>query len=274
MLSYQHSYHAGGFADVIKHLVQTRLIDYLIKKEKPLLYLDTHSGRGLYDLESPHAQKTKEASLGIHCLWSERDRLPHVFLPYIDAITQLNQTSTLRYYPGSPKIAIQMLRNQDRIVLHERHPQEFEYLTQLSHQQKRVYCYDEDGLHSLKAQLPPVERRGLIFVDPAYELKTEYRDVISNLKTAHKRFSTGVYCLWYPIIDAHLHQQFIKNLRTIDTDSSLRIEFYTTNKPTLGMYGCGLWIINPPYVLAEEATQALQVMKKLINPGTSYFVVE
>lgn len=274
MLSYQHGYHAGNFADVVKHAILTRLLHYMTQKDKPFLYLETHSGRGMYDLKSPQALKTGEASTGIECLWAQRKSLPAVFSPLLQAIKQVNGDEALRYYPGSPELAIQALRSQDRLFFSELHPGEFEYLNQLPKRGKRVFYSEKDGMENLAALLPPPERRGLVFIDPSYEVKTEYRKIAMALKSAYQRFSTGVYCLWYPIVDNKLHQQLIRGLTDIKAENCLQVEFYLTAADKPGMTGCGLWIINPPYVLAEELKLTLQALRKVFNPGVSFYVME
>ncbi len=274
MLSYQHGYHAGNFADVVKHTVLSRLLQYMTKKEKPLLYLETHSGRGLYDLKSAQALKTGEALEGIESLWLQRKELPAVFSPYLKAIMQLNADGHLRYYPGSPELAIQASRIQDRLFFSELHTGEFDYLRQLPKRGRRVFYSDADGLENLAALLPPPERRGLIFIDPSYEVKSEYREIPLALKAAYQRFSTGTYCLWYPLVDNKLHQQLIRGLTSIEAANSLQVEFYLTRSEKSGMTGCGLWIINPPYVLPEELKLVLQALRKVFNPGVSSYLME
>jgi 23S rRNA (adenine2030-N6)-methyltransferase len=274
MLSYQHGYHAGNFADVIKHVTLTRLLHYMIQKPGPLLYLDTHSGKGLYDLKDKQALKTQEMLNGIQPLWLHRKTLPAVFTPYVQLLEQLNENDTLGSYPGSPWLAIQMLRSQDRLVSCELHPREFEALNQLSKQGKRIIFYPDDGLHYLQALLPPPERRGLIFMDPSYEVKTDYRQIVAALQKAYTRFSTGVYCLWYPLIDKKLHLKLVDGLSQIGTGNHLRIEFYQAIPTKEGMTGCGLWIINPPYVLASELKSALDTLKTLFNPGLSSYLIQ
>ena len=274
MLSYQHGYHAGNFADVVKHIVLTRLLGYMTSKEKPMFYLETHAGKGLYDLHDKQALKTGEASQGIELLWAQRKQLPPVFSPYIQQIEQLNSDSILRYYPGSPALALHTLRKQDRAVFCELHPGEFESLQQLPRLGKRASYSNNNGLDSLKASLPPTERRGLVFLDPSYEIKTEYRQVPEALKAAYNRFETGVYCLWYPLVDNKLHTQLLRGLESIGAKSTLRIEFLLTGANKAGMTGCGLWIINPPYVLQDELKPALDVLRKLFNPGVSFYLME
>jgi 23S rRNA (adenine2030-N6)-methyltransferase len=274
MLSYQHGYHAGNFADVVKHLVLTHLLGYMTSKEKPMFYLETHGGKGLYDLHDKQALKTSEASQGIALLWAQRKQLPSVFSPYIQQIAQLNSDGILRYYPGSPALALHALRKQDRSVFCELHPGEFESLQQLPRLGKRATFSNSNGIDSLKATLPPTERRGLVFLDPSYEIKTEYRQVPEALKAAYNRFETGVYCLWYPLVDNKLHTQLLRGLESIGARSTLRIEFLLTGANKAGMTGCGLWIINPPYVLQDELKPALDVLRKLFNPGVSFYLIE
>lgn len=274
MLSYQHGYHAGNFADVIKHVTLTRLLNYMVNKEKPLLYLDTHSGRGMYDLQDKKALKTGEAQQGIDILWAHRKELPDVFAPYLEQIAALNKSDKLRYYPGSPSLAAHMLREQDRLCFAELHPTEFDHLHDLPRLGKRVFISNSNGLDQLNALLPPIERRGLIFLDPSYEIKSEYREIPDALKVAYQRFETGVYCLWYPLVDNKLHAQLIRGLKGIGAKDNLRIEFYLTGIQNGGMTGCGLWIINPPYVLQAELKQALEALKKQFNPGVSSYLIE
>lgn len=275
MLSYQHGYHAGNFADVVKHLALTRLINYMTSKDKPLFYLETHAGRGFYDLRDSQANKTKEYQQGIELLWKEKKKLPAVFSLYLDSIAKNNEGKELRFYPGSPTIAIELLREQDRLFCCELHPREFEYLQALRHGGKRVFCSDKDGIESLRSLLPPPERRGLIFIDPSYEIKTEYKEIPKAIKAAYERFSTGVFCLWYPIIDKRLHEQLLRGLDAIKAANTLRMEFSLTLSSTQpGMTGCGLWIANAPYVLENEMKIALQELRKVFNPGVSSFIID
>jgi len=274
MLSYQHGYHAGGFADVIKHVTLTRVLNYLILKDKPLFYLETHAGRGLYDLKDKQALKTGEALDGIQVAWSHRHALPAVFSSYIEIISQLNQTDILRYYPGSPIIASTLLRIKDRQFYCELHPQEFDHLKHLPQGSKRAHVSQTDGIKELSALIPPPERRGLIFLDPSYEVKSEYSTIPDALKVAYRRFSTGVYCLWYPLIDERLHSTLLRRLDAIGAKDHLRLEFYLNNKKNQGMTGTGLWIINPPYLLSAEIKIALETMCQLYNPGVSSFLIE
>lgn len=274
MLGYQHAYHAGAIADVIKHLALTRIINYMIIKDKPLLYLETHAGRGLYDLRDAKANKTAEYRQGISLLWAEREQVPEVFTPYMSALKKLNNTDSLTLYPGSPWLAINGLRTTDRIICCELHTTEFDYLTRLSTAGKRVFFSNEDGNNTLASRLPPLERRGLIFIDPSFEIKTDYKLIPSLLKSAYSRFSTGTYCLWYPLINHYLHEQLLRGLDGVAAEQVLRIEFYWTAEQKAGMTGCGLWIINPPYTLAADMKIALDYLATLFNPGKSSWLIK
>jgi 23S rRNA (adenine2030-N6)-methyltransferase len=274
MLSYQHGYHAGNFADVVKHLTLTRIMSYMVEKDKPLFYLETHAGRGMYDLKDGQSNKTEEFRQGISLLWAQREKTPPLLAPYLSVIKSLNLTDTLRYYPGSPYLAISALRREDRLNFCELHPREFSYLEQLPTLNQNVSFNHSDGLKALGARLPPIERRGLIFIDPSYEIKEDYKTIPNTIKTALSRFSTGVYCLWYPIVDRRLHEQLLRGLKNITNDNSLRLEFYLSTKVQAGMNGCGLWVINPPYKLAEEMKSILSYLRTIFNPGISSFLIE
>lgn len=272
MLSYQHSYHAGCFADVIKHFVLANIIEYMTQKEKPLFYFESHAGRGKYDLTDKHALKTDEASSGIKKLWNMHQQLPIEFKPYIRTIAEINLLDNLQYYPGSPTIAIKLLRSHDRIFLCELHPNEFQYLKMLPHDQKKVFCHNGNGLDKLNATLPPLERRGLIFIDPSFEVKSEYITVPNAINKAYQRFKTGVYVLWYPITNKILHDNLLKELGKINNHNSLKIELVANNKNKAGMNGCGLWIINPPYMLISQLEATKNIFQNIFNLTFRYSI--
>lgn len=274
MLSYQHGYHAGNFADVFKHLALSRIMAYLCQKDKPLYYLDTHSGCGLYDLKDNQANKTSEYRQGISLLWQQKDRMSPLMSNYLSVIQAFNPNGSLRYYPGSPCLARALLRSQDRMIFSELHPREFEQLKQLPKQGKHIFYNHEDGLKTMIATVPPPERRGLIFTDPSWEVKDDYKNIPRTIQSAYNRFSTGVYCLWYPVIDNRLHQQLIRGMSQIDSTKMLRIEFYLTGTRHEGMNGCGLWLVNPPHTLVAEMTTILNDLRTLFNPGVSFYLIE
>ncbi|KTD16208.1 23S rRNA (adenine(2030)-N(6))-methyltransferase RlmJ [Legionella jordanis] len=272
MLSYQHGYHAGNFADVIKHLTLSRILHYMVQKDKPLFYLETHAGRGLYDLKDSKAIKTAEYLQGVQIIWQHRHELSAHFSPYLQCINKLNATTHLRFYPGSPALAIELLRPEDRLYFCELHPREFEELQQLRHGGKRVFYSHSDGVESLKALMPPPERRAVIFLDPSYEIKDEYKSIPKAINMAFQRFPTGVFCLWYPIVDKIFHEQLVKQMTSIPAKSQLRLEFNILPTSEPGMTGCGLWILNPPYKLSEEMRIIFKQMQELFKPKSSFLV--
>ncbi|STY29022.1 protein involved in catabolism of external DNA [Legionella wadsworthii] len=274
MLSYQHGYHAGNFADTIKHITLTRLLNYLTIKDKPIFYLETHSGKGIYDLKNKQAEKTKEYQQGVQLIWSDRNSLPSVFHDYFKGINQLNPSGHLKYYPGSPSFVINGLREQDRMYFCELHPREYEALCQMNRLNKKVHFSNTDGLLAMKSLLPPPEKRGLIFIDPSFEIKDEYKEIPLALKQAYSRFATGVFCLWYPLVNKKLTERLNRNMKEIQAKNTLHIEFTLTSTQTEGMSGCGLWIINPPFILAEELKTVLNILKKYFNPGGSTYMIE
>jgi len=275
MLSYQHGYHAGAFADVVKHLTLIRILRYLCLKEKPIFYLETHSGRGLYDLQSTESLKTGEASEGISELWANRANLSEVFYPYLDSIRKCNPDGILRYYPGSPLIAMQHLRQMDRLYCCELHPREFQELQQIkriNRTRTKLHLAHVDGLAQLSSLLPPPERRGLIFIDPSYEVKSDYQQVPRYVDAAYHRFNQGVYCIWYPILEKKWNTQLTDYFSKINA-KSLGVEFNRKDIKHGGMTGCGLWIINPPYLLAAELKLALSELVKIFNFGESSYEI-
>ncbi len=274
MLSYQHGYHAGNFADVVKHIVLTRILSYMTQKDKPLFYLETHSGKGLYDLYNKQSKKTEEFKSGIELIWREKQKLPAGCKEYLQCIKNLNQGEGLRYYPGSPAIAINLLRTIDRLYFCELHPAEFEELTTISIGKNKVHFSHTDGMAQLKALIPPPEKRGLIFIDPSFELKDEYKTIPRAINDAFSRFSGGTFCLWYPVVNHRLTEQLLRHLKEIKATNVLKIEFNLTMASMEGMSGCGLWIINPPYVLADELRPILSSLKSFFNPGVSSFIIE
>ena len=257
MLSYRHSFHAGNFADVLKHLILIKIVEHLHKKDKPFCCIDTHAGPGLYELNSDYALKNKEFENGISRLW-QQPNLPASVEQYVKVIQHFNVTDQLNYYPGSPLIAQHFLRVQDRLFLHELHSTEIERLTQTVKKDRRIKVFHADGLKNTLGLLPPNEHRGLILIDPSYEIKTDYQSVVDTLIQMHKRFATGTYALWYPVVDRtrnqHLElalkQSAIKNIQLFE----LGISADTAEK---GMTSSGMIVINPPWTLQADMQETL-----------------
>lgn len=261
MLSYRHGYHAGNHADVLKHWVQVLCLEYLKQKEKPFYYVDSHAGGGLYDLKSQFAQKTNEAAEGITCLWQQSDQ-PDVLADYIDAVAQFNPHK-LKNYPGSPAIAANLLRESDRLRLVELHSAEISALQKQFAKDRRVKVIDGDGFQELKALLPPPTRRGLVLMDPPYEMKADYQRVIGAMKENLKRFANGIYLIWYPLINSVAAQRYSEQLRKLPCDKWLDVQLSVARPPQgHGMYGSGIFVVNPPWVLEEQLHSGLDYLVK------------
>ena len=268
MLSYRHSFHAGNFADLLKHLTQVYLLNYLNRKDKPYFYLDTHAGAGFYSLHSPEAEKTAEYREGIARLFAADPK--HPFLKEFKAlISSFNTAERLDFYPGSPAIAAKLMRPTDRLALHELHPKDYQLLSNTFQQDKRVRVEASDGFAALKAQLPPKERRGLIFIDPSYEVKTDYDLLIKAVKNGLERFATGTYAIWYPVLQAQTTNAWIKRFQKAGLPNLLKIEHSPLPLTSgQGMTGSGMLIINPPYSLATDFKSLLPELNALLMQGT------
>ncbi len=261
MLSYRHSYHAGNHADVIKHIGLSLLLQALKRKEKPLFYLDTHAGRGMYSLTGEEAQKIGEYKEGILPFWEHPELLPEVALPYLKLLRKLNRSGVLKRYPGSSAIAEHFLDMNDRMVLSELHPRDVTKLKEGFANNDSVTVEHKDGLKQISTHLPPIERRGLIFIDPSYEIKTDYENVARAVWQGYKRFATGVFCIWYPLLTSGLHQRLLDNLAQGPAHEHYKIEVKVKGERERGMYGSGLYIINPPWGVAEQ----LDAVKKALR---------
>ncbi|EJI2331165.1 23S rRNA (adenine(2030)-N(6))-methyltransferase RlmJ [Vibrio cholerae] len=274
MLSYRHSFHAGNHADVLKHIVQSLILNSLQQKEKPFVYHDTHSGVGRYDLTHEWSEKTGEYKQGIARVW-QQDNIPAELDSYLDAIRQLNQGETLRYYPGSPRVARAHLREQDRMVLTELHPSDYPLLEQEFHRDRQVSIYKEDGFARLKASLPPQERRGLVLIDPPYELAKEYRDVVRAIAQSYKRWATGIYAIWYPVVNRCDIDDMLESLQGLEIRKILQIELgVAPDTNERGMTASGMIVINPPWTLESQMQTILPFLKQAIAPATGHYKVE
>ncbi|ENC7032041.1 23S rRNA (adenine(2030)-N(6))-methyltransferase RlmJ [Vibrio cholerae] len=274
MLSYRHSFHAGNHADVLKHIVQSLILNSLQQKEKPFVYHDTHSGVGRYDLTHEWSEKTGEYKQGIARVW-QQDNIPAELDSYLDAIRQLNQGETLRYYPGSPRVARAHLREQDRMVLTELHPSDYPLLEQEFHRDRQVSIYKEDGFARLKASLPPQERRGLVLIDPPYELAKEYGDVVRAIAHSYKRWATGIYAIWYPVVNRCDIDDMLEGLQGLEIRKILQIELgVAPDTNERGMTASGMIVINPPWTLESQMQTILPFLKQAIAPATGHYKVE
>ncbi|WP_411706439.1 23S rRNA (adenine(2030)-N(6))-methyltransferase RlmJ [Edaphovirga cremea] len=267
MLSYRHSFHAGNHADVLKHTVLSLIIESLKEKDKPLLYLDTHAGAGRYQLSGEHAERTGEYLEGIAQIW-QRDDVPEELNAYMSVVKYFNRNESLRYYPGSPLIARQLLREYDKLHMTELHSSDYPLLRNEFLKDDRSKVLRADGYQQLKSQLPPLSRRGLVLIDPPYELKTDYQDVVKGIQEGHKRFATGTYALWYPVV---LRQQIKKMLRELEATGIrriLQIELgVRPDSDQRGMTASGMIVINPPWKLEQQMNNVLPWLHKVLVPS-------
>lgn len=261
MLSYQHAYHAGNFADIHKHLVLTRLLEALHRKDKPFCYLETHAGRGYYDLRAAEALKTGEAAEGIGRIWGTE--VPDLARPLLARIGQLNGAAEagkggpLTCYPGSPLIARGWIRALDRMQLMELHPQEFQELKALFRNDAQASLHQRDGFEGVLALSPPAEKRGLVLVDPSYELKTDYQRIPQWLAKLARRWSTGIFAIWYPLLPAARHRQLLAGLEGSGLRRILVSELSVRGGQDEGMYGSGMAIVHAPWQLDLELEQLM-----------------
>ncbi len=274
MLSYRHAFHAGNHADVLKHAVLALVIEYLKQKDKPFWYIDTHAGAGVYSLDSSEAKKNAEFKTGIERLLDHRAELPNLLQSYLGVIDGL-RTTLPRGYPGSPFFAAQLLREDDRLRLFELHPRDHELLTENFAKDRRVTIAQSDGFAGLKSLLPPPPRRAVVLIDPPYELKEDYTQVVRAMHDALERFSTGTYIVWYPLLSRVESQRLPKKLAELKAPS-LRIELKVENpKGEFGMFGSGLFVINPPWLLHDQLKTLLPVLQRVLGkPGQSEFLLQ
>jgi 23S rRNA (adenine2030-N6)-methyltransferase len=267
MLSYRHAFHAGNHADVLKHLIEIQLLRYLAQKDKPFWYIDTHAGAGCYSLESGYAIQNAEYESGIALLW-ERDDLPAPLAEYVALVKHVNPSGQLKLYPGSPLVALELLREQDRMRLFELHPTDSEILQQnFARYGTQVLMQTADGFGALKAMLPPPPRRALVLIDPPYEDKQDYQRVVSSLREGLKRFASGVYAVWYPQLQRTEARQLPGQLKQLPAKSWLHaaLSVQTPNEEGFGMYGSGMFILNPPWLLHGVLREVMPYLVKVLG---------
>lgn len=271
MLSYRHGYHAGNHADVLKHTVQIQCIDYLARKDSPFWIIDTHAGAGGYALDSAFAQKNREYQSGIERIHQACNLSSAALLRYRDRVRSFNPDSSgedqaLSHYPGSPQLSQALLRKQDKLKLFELHTNEAPILQKLMARHRRqVQLVHGDGLQGLIALLPPAPRRALTLIDPAYELAGDYDAIVKALRSACKRFATGVYALWYPVLDKPAAKALIPQLcDTLDLPW-LSIRLDVCDAAQGGMTGSGMFVMNPPWTLQQSMAEALPEMVQLLG---------
>lgn len=257
MLSYQHLYHAGNLADVHKHALLAWVLAYLTTKDKPLTYVESHAGRGLYDLSAPEALKTGEGAAGIGRL----ERFFEARHPYRHALDRVRAEAGASAYPGSPLIAAQLLRPDDTIHLFERHPQELSALraAMLTHP---AHVHASDGFAGVLAMTPPTPRRGLLLVDPSYETASDYEGMPKFLGQVARKWNVGLLMLWYPLLTDGRHAAMLAALEA-GHPGALRHEVrFRPARAGHGMVGSGVFVVNPPWGLADEAARLTALFQR------------
>jgi 23S rRNA (adenine2030-N6)-methyltransferase len=278
-MNYRHAYHAGNFADVLKHVVLMMLVEHLKKKPAPFFYLDTHAGRGLYDLSEAQAQRSGEYKGGIGLLLeAPAASLPPELAAYLGLVRASagKGHSAITAYPGSPLIVARLRRAEDRLVLAETLPKEAAALRDALGRARRVSVIEGDGYAALKAQLPPRENRGLVLIDPPYESDAEFDRVLAGLELARGRWPTGTFCVWYPLTDRAGPLRFRRDLEQSGLSRVLDVRLSVLPADAqVGLAGAGLVIVNPPWQLDTRLKELLPVLHRLLSPeGHGGFEVE
>ena len=279
MLSYRHAFHAGNHADVLKHFVLVQLLRYLNQKDKPYWLVDTHAGAGCYALDQGYAMKNAEHAAGIARLWSRND-LPAPLADYVGIVNSFNRDGRLRRYPGSPYIAMRLLREQDRLRLFELHGSDNKLLREnFTHDfpddARRVAIGQADGFMELKAVLPPPPRRGLTLIDPAYEDKRDYLRVVMTVKEGLARFTTGMFAVWYPQLQRGDARELPERLKKLAPDwVNVALTVSAPAADGYGMHGSGMFIVNPPFTLTQTLRETLPFLRDAlgVDSGAGYVV--
>lgn len=277
MLSYRHAFHTGNHADMLKHFVLYLVLDYFNRKDKPYHYIDTHSGTGWYDLQGKFAQKINEHQHGITRL-RQISNLPHLLNDFIHHIKQILPDE--RHYCGSPLLASSLLRQSDKMYFFELHPSDFQHLShnvQAQNLGKRAIIKQQDGYQGLIGLLPPPTRRGVVLIDPPYGQKQDYQIVTQTMQHALKRFAQGCYLVWYPCLSRKESLDLPKKLKKLMPNNYLQTELHVhaPRADGFGMHGSGMFVFNPPYLLAEQLQHTLPTLcNVLAQDNTAHFTLD
>jgi len=274
-MNYRHTYHAGNFADVLKHVVLALVIEYMKRKEAPFRVVDVHAGAGRYLLTSAEASKTGEWQGGVGRLLGPdaKPLPPHVarhLQPYLEAVRRENAGAALDTYPGSPAIALRLMRAQDTLIANELHPAERAHLEAVIGADHRAKVMALDAWVALKSLLPPKERRGIVLIDPPFEEARELDRMVEGLAQGLQRFATGVYLAWYPIKDPKPIARFHADLAALGVPQLMRVELMI-QRPSdpERLNGCGLIVANPPYTLEGELAAALPDLSRRLAAAST-----
>jgi len=265
-MNYRHAFHAGNYGDVFKHTLLVQLLRALQRKEKGILYLDTHAGRGAYDLRAKTgpAGRAPEWPAGIGRLWNAAG-LPPPLADYVALVRAFNETAGgtgagPRFYPGSPWLAALVRRPQDRLQFWERQPGEAKSLRRRFAGMRRLTVESGDGYAALKSALPPPERRALVLIDPPFEAADEFDAILAALRHGLERFAGGVYAIWYPVTERTRVARFFAGLHALHPPPALTAELAVTAAPQVRMKACGLLVLNPPWRFADEVRSVLPAL--------------
>lgn len=280
-MNYRHFYHAGNFADVFRHVLLVGLIQNLLIKDKPICYLDTHAGIGSYDLLTEAAQKTEEYRYGIEKIWNsikpflsdfpdpdtQSATSINLIHDYVQLIRKFNldfNAENLHYYPGSPCIVRSLLRAQDRMILTELHTEDVQQLKKIFYKDKQVAVHHLDGYQAVKAFLPPKENRGLVFIDPPFEKKDEFNQLVLAMKLAVSRWPNGIYAIWYPIKQVEKVNDFYRSLKLSGIRKIVSCEL-TMAFTEEAFHACGMVVINPPWKWQTQIEKIMPALCHLLN---------
>lgn len=259
MLSYQHAYHAGNHADVLKHWTLMACIAYMQKKDAAFDFIDTHAGDGLYPLTSANAQKSREFESGILRLQKSPQAQWRQYLSLCQHYLQKKS------YPGSPEIFAALARPQDRGWLFELHPQAHANLHRQFRNRRNCHVKSEDGFVGALALLPPISKRALVLIDPSYEIKSDYQRVVEVLEKLHKKMASASLLLWYPVVERERVKRLEYDLKNSSLRDVILLELNVAKDEDPGMSGSGMIVVNPPWTLINDAQQTLPLMAKVIG---------
>ena len=273
-MNYRHAYHAGNFADVAKHVIVTRIVEYLKQKDKAFRVIDTHAGIGLYNLDEGEAARTGEWQDGIAKVIDAQLPAPvaDLLAPWLNAVRSVNSDKGLRKYPGSPKLVRMLLRKNDRLSAIELHPEDARILARHFEGDFQVRVIELDGWLALGAHLPPKEKRGLVLVDPPFEEGSEFARLVQGLRSAYARWPSGIYALWYPLKDRKSVAAFLKDLKETGIPKVLNTELYIRGpSPQPRLDGTGMIIVNPPFKLVDELKLIFPELMRLMQQDNGGF---
>ena len=269
-MNYRHAYHAGNFADVLKHVVVALIIEHLKQKPQPFRVIDVHAGRGIYDLESIEAGKTREWERGIARVMAPpfAEGAAAILSPYVECVRAMNSGSSLTTYPGSPLLARALMRRGDQLIANELHPEDFNALRSALATQPDSKVLNLDAWVALKSLLPPRERRGLILIDPPFEAPDEFDRLAKGVAEALQRFATGVYVIWYPVKDPRDVTKWLGQLRGLHPAKAINVTLSVLARGTRpGLTEAGLLILNPPYLLKEHLQTLMTELTARLSEG-------